>query len=101
MECLRRYYFFEQAGGLCYVRCACRRGGFCGILLACKEDGCFMVSSVNLVEKAKKPRTEEKRYMVLADYIRSQCKDRKSTLAYFKRAGLTWDKQGNPIVVPR
>jgi len=39
--------------------------------------------------------------MTLAEYIRYNCKDEKSTLAFFKRAGLTYDRNGKPVVVPR
>ena len=34
-------------------------------------------------------------------YIDSRCKTKKSTLAYFKEIGLTYNEKGEPIVVPR
>ena len=34
-------------------------------------------------------------------YIESRCKTRKSTLAYFKEIGLTYNEKGEPVVVPR
>jgi len=39
--------------------------------------------------------------MTLSEYVAYKCKDKRSTLAFFKRAGLTYDKKGNPVVVPR
>ena len=34
-------------------------------------------------------------------FIDSQCKTRKSTLAFFKRCGLTYNEKGEPVVVPK
>ena len=34
-------------------------------------------------------------------FLESQCKTRKSTLAFFKRCGLTYNEKGEPVVVPR
>ena len=39
--------------------------------------------------------------MTIGEFIRHNCRDRRSTLRFFKLAGLTWDKKGNPIIVPR
>lgn len=39
--------------------------------------------------------------MTLAEYIRFNCRDKRSTTRFFARCGLTWDKSGNPTVVPR
>ena len=33
-------------------------------------------------------------------FLESQCKTRKSTLAFFKRCGLTYNEKGEPVVVP-
>ena len=66
-----------------------------------------MIDSAISVEKTKNvlagkgKRSHRCENMTLAEFIDSQCRDRKSTLAYFKRIGLTWDKEGNPVVVPR
>jgi len=48
--------------------------------------------------KRPDPRAKD---MTIAEFIRYKCKDRRSTLRYFKLAGLTYDKKGNPVVVPR
>jgi len=39
--------------------------------------------------------------MTTAEYIRYRCKDKRSMLKFFAEAGLTYDKNGNPVVVPR
>jgi len=56
-----------------------------------------------VTERRARPRKVDPKIkdMTLAEYVRYNCKDRRSTLAFFKRAGLTYDKKGNPVVVPR
>jgi len=39
--------------------------------------------------------------MTMAEYFKYRCKDKRSTLKFFKECGLTYDKKGNPVVVPR
>ena len=34
-------------------------------------------------------------------FIDSRCKTKKSTLAFFKEIGLTYNEKGEPVVVPR
>ena len=34
-------------------------------------------------------------------YIDARCRTKKSTLAFFKEIGLTYNKKGEPVVVPR
>ena len=48
----------------------------------------------------RKPTREEIRHMTTAEYMRYRCKDRKSTIAYFKEIGVSWDKDGNATVRP-
>ena len=51
--------------------------------------------------RPKRLTQEEIGRMTIAEYMDYCCYDRRSTLAYFKRIGLTWDRKGNPVVVPR
>ena len=37
----------------------------------------------------------------VAAFIDAQCKTRKSTLAFFKKIGLTYNERGEPVVVPK
>ncbi|MCL2876827.1 MAG: hypothetical protein FWF12_11235 [Betaproteobacteria bacterium] len=39
--------------------------------------------------------------MTISEYVAYRCKDKRSTLKFFAEAGLTYDKKGNPVVVPR
>ena len=50
--------------------------------------------------RPRKPTKDEIDRMTLGEYIRYRCRDRRSTLAYFKETGLTYDKNGNPVVRP-
>ena len=68
----------------------------CAIIVALEESRCGMVNSTLEKAKTKKVRTRKGKRpnpsnpyekMTLAEYIKSQCKDRKSTLAFLKRVG--------------
>ena len=39
--------------------------------------------------------------MTTSEYVAYRCRDKRSTLKFFAEAGLTYDKKGNPVVVPR
>ena len=51
--------------------------------------------------RRKRLTKEEIGRMTLAEYIEYRCYDRRSTLAYFRECGLTYDKNGTPVVVPK
>ena len=55
------------------------------------------------VTKKQKPEAREWRLTseAICAYIDSRCKTRKSTLAYFKEIGLTYNEKGEPVVVPK
>jgi len=69
------------------------------------KEGALVCKETPVSYRVKKPKVEKREFRFdgpsIVAFIESKCKTRRSTLAFLRSIGLTYNKKGEPIVVPK